>query len=200
MNEPRFTPGRCANCDSPWVTEKSLLFCSPLCQQTAKVIRYVRRCRRDGRSERQDVKEAIQMRIAHVLAGGYAKNERRVRGELRAEVFRRAGGRCQECGRLLDFDGTTGNPDARATIQHVAGDSNELSNLKAFCMRCNLGDAQTHFVPIEPGSSQAEAVAAIRRRCFSPTPLRLCDDEERWNSIWRGLQNEAREAIDEEDC
>lgn len=200
MNEPRFTPGRCANCDSPEVTEKSPLFCGPLCQQMADTIRYVRRCLKDGRWQRPDVREAIQMRIGHVLAGGYAKKSRHVRGELRAEVFRRAGGCCEQCGRPLDFDRTTGDLGAVPTIQHVAGDSNELSNLKAFCMRCNLADAQTHLVPVEPDSKSAEVLAEIRRRYSSPTPLRLCDDEERWSSIWRNLQEVAREAIAEEDC
>jgi len=72
---------------------------------------------------------------------------------------------------------TTGDPDAVATIQHVHGNSNELSNLKAFCNRCNLADVQSRFVPIEPGSAPAALAFELRARCSSPEPLRLCDDD-----------------------
>ena len=49
-------------------------------------------------------------------------------------------GSCETCGRPLDFDRSTGDPDAIPTIQHVDGSSNDPSNLKAFCRRCNMAD------------------------------------------------------------
>jgi 5-methylcytosine-specific restriction endonuclease McrA len=203
--QPHFTPGLCANCDCPDLTGKKL-FCSDLCRSTAKLVRYVRSCRNDGRYALPDVREAIQMKVAHVAAGGYSERERRVPPETRAEVFRRADGRCEQCGRLLDLDRSTGDPNAVATIQHVAGNSNDLSNLKAFCMGCNMGDAQSRFVPVEEGSSQEAVIADLQQRSFSPTPLRLCDDEKIWDMIWRKLlsdplgilhavQTEGREAF-----
>lgn len=195
MNDPRFTPGKCANCDAPGVPEKSPLFCSSRCRDTAKLIRYVRSCREDGRWQRPDVRSAVRTRVALILGGGYRERERRVTGELRALVFRRAGGRCEECGRPLDFDGTSGDPGAIATIQHVSGGSNDLSNLRAFCGRCNVADAESHFVPVQPGSTEEKMSDEIRTRCFSLIPLRLCDDEKHWEQIWRHLQREAKDAI-----
>jgi 5-methylcytosine-specific restriction endonuclease McrA len=107
-----------------------------------RTIRYIRNCHGDGRDRRPDVQEAIRTRIAMVLSGGYPERERRLAEKIRAEVLERAGGRCEQCGRVLDFDGSTGDQDAMATIQHVMGNSSDLSNLKAWCWRCNMDDAQ----------------------------------------------------------
>jgi 5-methylcytosine-specific restriction endonuclease McrA len=190
---PRYISGACANCDSLSVTVQSPLFCSPRCRQAAQLVRYVRACRRDGRDQRLDVQEAIQMKKAMILGGGYPEQERQVPAETRAEVFRRAGGRCESCGRPLDFERSTGNQDAVPTIQHVQGNSSDLSNLKAFCWRCNLADAQTRLVPVEPGSLAAMIAADLAKRFSSPEPLRLCDDEQHWDSLWRELTRSARE-------
>jgi hypothetical protein len=112
-----FTPGLCVNCDSHGVTVRSPLYCSPFCRQAAEVVRYVRACRGDGRWLLPDVKEAIQMRLAMVLGGGYTERERVLPQATRQLVFDRAGGRCESCGRLLDFDRSTGDDDAIPTIQ-----------------------------------------------------------------------------------
>lgn len=135
------------------------------------------------------------MRMAMVLGGGYPERERRVSGSVRATVFERAGGHCEECGRLLDMDGSTGDPDAVPTIQHVSGSSNDPSNLKAFCRRCNLADAQSRFVRVEPGSPEAKLAEELAIRWSSPRPLRLCDDEVEWKTMWRELAQEARETL-----
>ena len=135
------------------------------------------------------------MRLAMVLGGGYPEQARRLSPQIREEVFRRAGGRCENCGRLLDLDGTSGDPDAVATIQHVKGDSSDLSNLKAFCRRCNTTDAQSRFVPVVPGSPEAELAAELRTRWSAPEPIRVCDDDQRWKGIWRDLEREAKAAI-----
>ncbi len=165
----------------------------------AELIRYVRRARTDGRDQRPDVQEAIRTRLAFVLASGYPEYDRRVPDTIRAEVFQRAGGRCEECGCVLDFDRSTGDPDAVATIQHVAGNSNDPAHLKAFCRRCNIGDAQSRFVPVQPGSPQAAILVEFRLRCDSPTPQRICDDEERWPTLWGSMKREALEALAEDD-
>jgi len=126
---------------------------------------------------------------------GYPERERTVSADIRAEVFQRAGGLCESCGRTLDFDGTSGNPDLVPTIQHVEGNSNDLDNLKAFCNGCNMADAEAKFVPVEPGSPQAVLAAHLAERCASPIPMKLCDDDESWNDIWRGLASSARDVI-----
>lgn len=192
---PTYTIGACANCDSRDVTSQTPLFCSQGCRQAAELVRYVRACRRDGRAELPDVKDAIHTRLAMVLGGGYPERARQVPPEIRQIVFSRADGHCEHCGRSLDFDRSTGDPDAIPTIQHVFGNSNELSNLKAFCRRCNVDDAQERFVPVAPGSPQERLAAELAMRWSSPEPVRLCDDDQRWKGIWGGLSRSARELI-----
>jgi hypothetical protein len=133
--------------------------------------------------------------MAMVLGGGYPEQQRRVSADVRKLVFDQAGGLCEECGRALDFDRSSGDPTAIATIQHVHGSSNDPSNLKAFCGRCNVSDAQSRFVPIEPGSADAEYAAQLRNRWMSESPFRLCDDDQQWKDIWRRLTAEAKEVV-----
>ena len=191
-----FESGRCVNCDGDGVTLKTPLYCTPRCRQSAELIRHVRACRRDGRDRNPDVVEAMGTRLAMVLGGGYPQQERRVPSETRQLVFERAGGKCQECGRVLSFDPTSEDPDSVATIQHVSGNSSDLDNLLAFCRRCNLADAQSRFVPVAPGSAEAEYATELRLRWTADKPLRICDDDQRWNDIWRDLAKEAKDALE----
>jgi hypothetical protein len=95
----------------------------------------------------------------------------------------------------LDFDGAIGDPDAVPTIQHVSGNSNDPSNLKAFCRRCNNADAQSKFVPVVPGSPEAQMAAELRARWLSTEPLRLCDEDQRWSGIWWTLATSAQAVV-----
>lgn len=192
---PAYTPGCCANCGIAEVSIKTPLFCSEHCRQAAQLVRYVRACRSDGRDQLPDVKEAIQMRLAMVLGGGYPNRERRVPPDVRSAVFARSGGTCESCGRLLDLEGTGPDPDALATIQHAHGHSSHASNLKAFCRRCNMADARAKFVAVEAGSAEDMLAAQLRVRWYSPKPRRLCDDHERWKADWSGLARSARAVI-----
>jgi len=188
-----FRPGLCVNCDSADVSAARPLYCSESCSQTADLVRYVRARRRDGTESRADIREAIQMRTAHVLAGGYPQAARRVRTEVRALVFERAGGRCESCGVELDFENLNG--PTGATIQHVNGSSGELANLKAYCRRCNNMDAQSRFVPVDLGSTQAALLGELQARWDAPVPLRVCDDDQHWKATWRAFSAEAKEAL-----
>ncbi|MDA8312281.1 MAG: hypothetical protein M0Z46_17075 [Actinomycetota bacterium] len=190
-----FVAGHCVNCDGTTVTVASPLYCSPGCRQAAELVRYVRSATADGRITQADVREAIQMRLAMVLGGGYPESERRVAAALRWAVFERAEGKCEECGRVLDFDGSSGDPDAVATIQHKAGNSNDMEDLAAFCRRCNTADAQAKFVPVQPGSPEALLAQELRVRWSAPSPLRVCDDHETWGSLWRGYTKESKDLL-----
>ncbi len=68
--EVRFVQGLCINCDGSEVTPKSPLYCSEQCKQAARLVRYVRACRKDGRDADPDVQEAIRMQLAMVLGAG----------------------------------------------------------------------------------------------------------------------------------
>jgi hypothetical protein len=127
--------------------------------------------------------------------GGYDERERRVSPDTRAEVFRWAGGCCENCGRRLDFDRSALDLDAVATIQHVEGNWNDFANLKAFCRRCNNADARAKFRPVTPGSPEAKMAAELKGGWSSPQPIRLCDDDERWSGIWQQLARSARQVL-----
>lgn len=100
--EPQFVAGLCANCGCPSVTIVSSLYCGELCKQSANLVRYARACHSDGRDRSPDIREAIQMRMASVLGGGYPERARHVPDDVRSAVFERAGGLCENCGRKLE--------------------------------------------------------------------------------------------------
>ena len=194
-HRPEYELGTCFNCGSTDVTIGAPLYCSPQCRQSAELVRYVRARRREGRDGEPDIVEAIQTRMAMVLGGCYPEQQRRVPEATRRLVFERAKGRCQEYGRELTFGQPADDPESVATIQHVSGSSNDLDNLLAFCRRCNLADAQSRFVPVESGSAEAQLANELQNRWMSEEPMRICDDETRWNGIWRSLTNGAKEVL-----
>lgn len=169
----------CPNCGEPFLRKGRALYCSLACGQTAELIRYARRKRLEGTLDREDVAEAIRIRLSQIIFnGGYDKRARNVPDELRAEVFTRAGGICQNCGRAFEAEG-----DYRATIQHCNGDSNDEADLQAWCWRCNMDHAQS--VPVISTPEQECLATTIIARWEAPQPLRVCDDEELWPKVWR---------------
>src|SRR6185369_1303224 len=112
-------PFICLNCDQPIKSTRQVkLFCSELCGEEAKFVRYFRRCSNDGRIDQVDVQEALEIRFAHIMAGGYPAQERRVSASLRAKVITRDKGLCRQCG----APGTT--------LDHIDGNANEMANLQ----------------------------------------------------------------------
>src|SRR5206468_173842 len=102
-------PFVCANC-SVVITEAKA-YCSQGRTQEARWVRYVRRCRSDGRAERPDVVEAIRIRLAQILAGGYEKLARRLSASVRKAVFERDEAKCRRCGQ------------PGSEIDHISGSS-----------------------------------------------------------------------------
>src|SRR5262249_29900336 len=116
-------PFPCPNCNQP--IRVAELFCSELCKQEAKFVRYVRACGRDGRDKQPDVQEAIRIRLAIILGGGYPEKERQIDKSIRKAIIERDKGRCKNCG----------NPGDQ--IDHISGSSNELENLQLLCRKCH---------------------------------------------------------------
>lgn len=170
----------CVECGADIVlTNRARLYCSEVCRQTLKLIHYGRSVEADGRIERDPtIAEALQMRIAQILGGGYHERARQVPSALRAQIFERDHGRCALCG-------------ARATqIDHIAGDANTLENLRAACGECNLGLAQRRLVPAPPDKS---ALAdELLERIFAVTPVFPRDDQTAWTTLNVGLIAERR--------
>lgn len=180
--DPDYEVGICQNCDQELPQERALrgtLFCSEKCQQTAEIVRYGRRTLRDGRYKRDSlVRQAIDIRIAIILGGGYPKKARTLSREQREAIFTRDGRRCRLCG-------------APATdIDHIAGSSSDPENLQALCKPCNMAKARANFRSATP--QEATEGHAIWARITAERPARLCDDAEKWAESWRDLAREQR--------
>ena len=163
------------------------LFCSEACADEAKLIRYVRRCKRDGRINRPDVREAIEIRIAHAVSGGYDAKERLLPTAVREAVFERDNGRCQKC----DQPGTD--------IDHIHGSSNDLDNLQLLCKSCHNQKTKAGIVPLTPEHERYAEIKAkadgLRFRTEAQPPQRVCDDEESWLTLYPQVMSERRQVL-----
>lgn len=140
MDPPHFlyvpTTIPCANCGLPIdLSGSRSIYCSELCAQVARAVRYVRACTRDGRADDPNVAEAIRTLLAFIPAGGYPARARRLDPAVRQAVIDRDRRQCQDCG----AEGTE--------IDHVAGSSSDLANLRLLCHKCHMAKTQANFVP-----------------------------------------------------
>jgi hypothetical protein len=113
----------CVNCGK--MVGRPSLVCGDFCQQMANTIRYARRVTEDGRIERIAVQEGIGKKLFLLSGGGYPQSQRRLSMPVRQAVFERDNWKCTLCGK-------------KATqIDHIAGSSSDMSNLRAACADCN---------------------------------------------------------------
>jgi 5-methylcytosine-specific restriction endonuclease McrA len=176
----------CVNCDRLLVPpRRSFLYCSKACQQEVAYVRYARAVIRDGRIKRDDVQEALAIQKAWVLTGGYnTRNELTLPEDVRAVVFDRDGGRCVLCGRpATDIDHHRADPTA---------DINDPTNLRGLCAECHRNKTLANLRPIDPETEPVLWAKAkeLEARVQAPTPLRLSDDEIRWNKSWQIISKE----------
>jgi hypothetical protein len=178
----------CLNCASalPPPPIKSMLYCQTSCSDAAEFVRYVRRCRSDGRVDRPDILEAIGVQLVMAYSGGYPRSERRLTGGQRSAILDRDGKMCRLCG-------------APATeIDHIAGDSDDPSNLRALCRACNLREAARHLTTVDDleERTRVEAtVADLASRVASNPPRSPCDDEVNWPKIYRSISAKRRRLL-----
>jgi 5-methylcytosine-specific restriction endonuclease McrA len=178
-----YDPGLCVNCDAVPAEDNQRLYCSALCREKAKFVRYARGCLRDGRVHRDpDVVYAIQIRMAVILGGGYPP-ARTLPPAVRAAVMERDQGRCRLCGAPGE------------EIDHIDGSSPEFSNLRLLCKACHRQVTEEQLVPAT--AQQAEEARALWARVTAVRPRRLCDDEQRWASGWRALLATRQERLRE---
>ena len=178
----------CVNCDGAFKLATSVVYCSELCKQEASYIRYARRTRQDGRAEQPDVQDALRIRRALILGGGYPARERRLSSKERATIFERDQWRCRSCGA------------AATEIDHVNGpidgDINHTDNLQALCHDCHIRKTLSALVPIPPDELEAHAKArALDARIETPMPLRPSDDDVNWERDWRQIVAERRAMV-----
>lgn len=179
-----FEPDSCADCFAELPSERrNQLFCSDQCRDRAKLARYWREVRQDGRIEREDVRDALMLRAAFMLSGGYPSSERRITNTTRAAVKERDGGRCVQCG----APGTE--------IDHVAGSSSDLSNLQLLCTGCHRDKTAASLVPAT-AESQAILKAFERERVLPTVPVLFCDDNVNWEVLESQLRSERIKRLD----
>lgn len=173
----------CLNCDRPTgaVAGQARLYRSEGCSEEAKTVRYVRGCIRDGRIERTDIQEAVHIRLAMVIGGGYPEQERRVPPSVRKAVIKRDGGRCKLCSQ----PGTD--------IDHIEGSSNEIENLQLLCRSCHNKKTISALVPVS--TEHKEKANELLARIRSVKPLRSCDDDEHWATLYLQIQSERQAAL-----
>ena len=146
-------------------------FCCDLCSEIPSVIRYIRRTQEDGRIEDGDIQEAIDIKVAQILGGGYPKTARRLTVQIRQQVIEAAKGRCAICGSLAN------------EVDHIMGSSAELSNLQLLCHECHLDKTHVAMGPA-PELLVEGAYKPIIRRAHNLEPNQPCDttswDHRRW--------------------
>jgi hypothetical protein len=170
-----FLDDHCANCLEPLPEEVEALFCSSWCGEIADAVRYQRRVTRDGRIDDPLVKEAVQIRNAFLLAGGYRALGRTMSVATRVAVKTRDGGKCLVCGK------------AGTEIDHIDGSSGELDNLQLLCADCHHNKTAENLVPASP-EQRTQLMALFVARALPDTPILLADDEVEWQTSWRGLK------------
>lgn len=157
------------------------LFCSEFCLQAAETIRYARRCCADDRIQDPLVADAIQVRLAHLISGGYRRATRRLPDAVRAEVLTANGGRCLSC-----------NEAVATEVDHVGSDSAERGNLQGLCGPCHRAKTALRVRPMTASDdpSSWERARELSSRIDAERPARRCDDPERWQHSWRSLRRE----------
>jgi hypothetical protein len=163
---------------------EAALFCSDLCKDEAKFVRYFRACLNDGRYDQPDVQEALRIRLAHILGGGYAERERLLPQSIRDAVIARDKGRCRKCG----------GPGSH--IDHISGSCSHLVNLQLLCPRCHNEKTTACFVTISKETHPDEWAKreTLLARVHASRAVRLCDSTE-WEHLWRTLLKARKEAL-----
>ena len=177
---------QCPGCDGKWLppvlgvpTANEWLYCSSLCAEKAKYVRWMRNRLVDGTADQPDIKEAAEIKLSWLFSGGYASRSRSLSPSIRAAVFARDRGLCQACG----------SPGTE--IDHVAGDSGEISNLQLLCHACHLAKTLDASEFREATEREREELLALHIRVRNPVPLYPADDERTWRTRWatiRGLR------------
>ena len=171
----------CLNCNK--VIEypvKPILYCSPNCKQEAELIRYARSCIKDGRIHAQDVREAITIKMAHILNGGYNSQERYVSEELREHVHQHFNGVCCQCG------------EPGTDVDHIAGPSNDVDNLQLLCRSCHNKKTLLRVQPVCRDNDDYDRLlqrrTLIDARIEAEEPIQICDNDVNWNEDWRSIR------------
>ena len=173
----------CANCGERYVVEtggpSGSAFCSVKCRSTAKAVRYVRAKLREFGSRElfpDDIELAVKYKVGHALGEGYDSAARTIPKDTRDRVVSRDNAKCVHCGE----DGQE--------IDHIEGNSNDLSNLRLLCRSCHRRVTNVHFQPITDEVTRRYRDKMLAR-IHSLEPLLFCDGTD-WDFCWRAWVRE----------
>ncbi len=177
----RWTAGLCANCEKPLEPTPHVgLYCSEFCHDWAKDVRYWRKKEADGSATNDPaIRTALRTRLAHLVSGGYPARARRLNREARLQVLALNGGLCVGC-----------NAAAAVEVDHIEGDSSELSNLQGLCKACHQAKTATHFQPAE--TRHLVIREAFLAHVHEQQPLMACHGVD-WDQQRRLRERENRE-------
>lgn len=173
----------CLNCDQIFVTSKARLYCSLRCRSDAKLIRYARNVIKNGTYNQPDIREAVEVKLAHACseAGYYDEKIRKLSKKQRNKIFERDNGLCRRCGK----SGTE--------IDHINGGNNEPDNLQLLCAKCHIRKTRSRVKPLTPDHPFYEEIKARRKNLlsliFASEPERMCYEPEDWKTIQAQLMS-----------
>lgn len=174
-SRPEPVPERqCPNCDAVHIpVNRRRLYCKPLCGDSAEAVRKARRARApNGGHLTPEASRIITRKVQQILGGGYNARERSLPATVKQQVWQRDHDACVLCGQPGE------------QVDHIAGDSNNLTNLRLLCVPCHDRHTDRRLRAI----TDPEMIAtrdAILRRIYADTPVRPCDDPE-WQHTWQG--------------
>lgn len=169
------SPYPCPNCDTANPNSEAV-FCSELCNEEAQFVRYFRVRRADGRDREADIKNALEIKLAVILGGGYPRKAREIADSTREEVIAREKGLCRICGK------------PGSDVDHIEGSSSSLDNLQYLCRDCHNKKTRSRFTKITAATHPKEWAKRemLLGRVKSPHPLRICDQSD-WDKLWRRI-------------
>lgn len=175
----KWTLGECAHCGATLDHDKPSLFCSDRCRDTAKDIRYFRRCYREGRIADPEVRAALQKRMAFHVGGGYDAKARHLDAETRHAVLADNRGLCCAC-----------NTAPATQVDHIDGPSSDRANLQGLCLPCHDVKTNERMVPMtDEDKVVRDAFLALVERL---EPEMAAHDELTWDGQWRARMAETR--------
>lgn len=179
LDDLSIPPLACVNCFAP--VEGARVFCDQRCTDEASYVRYARRNRN---TTLDDVLQALKVRQAHALAGGYDKAERGISSSKRRTVIEQDHAKCRQCG----APGTD--------VDHINGSSNALTNLQWLCKACHNAKTDASIISITEGTHPEEWARAqlLHRRVTAAVPLQLCDSDE-WVTAHKELLRRRRQLL-----
>ena len=181
---PEF-PCVCCGSTIPW-DRKRKVFCSDLCKEESKHVRYFRSCLSKGIQDRPDIKLVWRQRLAHLNSGGYIALGRRISNETRAKIREKFQNLCAHC----NVETVNGE------IDHISGSGDEISNLQLLCWDCHMEKSQTNLREVAIDDPRALEISEYNRAFFSRVHAknpRICDDHVTWKIDVMDLIKKRRE-------